>query len=604
MEKWVAAKAATCSCCQAAWAAEHWATTCDVMRAMSDDLEGVCATLDRHLLAMQQQQQQTAKRKRTKQLQPQCTVTAVSASTNCQESAAVSAQPQPIAAVFPGVPPEIGLEPTLGLQEVSAVTAQPQQPAAGPPAGPETTGPEQCSSASGLHGARNKRGRRPVQGYTDRRDRFQQHLIDQTSSGKPVRVRDLYQTFRCMRGIDGEPENSTKLRTVLLDICGRAESVDYFLYSKQPPPATICPSRKPEDTQKLAGMATVLGTVLYMYNRQIPRNYPKGPRKCAKRDVGNILDSSKMGGPGDGGTDGDESGNQSDADDGPACMDETDGAAEVSRGSPHQDLSCDQSSNAVQAHEIFNTSNQGADRGVAAGAEGELGNRSGWWTTNSDAYHLSENSNGSSDFRSFFTTGTYVAGVAVVEKCPSGNTLHGNSDTESRCSKMELTSLMNEDNTDPSLLSMLVDPPRQESAAATGATAAEAVVGWADGTAMPCDPASPGPAEVLFASTAGSIGGGLDALCSDVSDSSMRSSYRQDNGQNLEILAKAAAVAHGSNCWMCLDEPTDGCRACPECSKSVCLTCASISNGLLDAVRPFLNPAKASSIARRRSRAV
>ena len=102
------------------------------------------------------------------------------------------------------------------------------------------------------------------------------------------------------------------------------------------------------------------------------------------------------------------------------------------------------------------------------------------------------------------------------------------------------------------------------------------------------------PQEFLNVSIAGSavdIDGESAAHCcsadSFCSDSNMLDSPQQNTVQSLEILAQAAAVAQGSKCWMCLEEPTDGCRACPECSKSVCLTCASISNGLLDAVRPF-----------------
>jgi hypothetical protein len=177
----------------------------------------------------------------------------------------------------PVFPPGIGREPNFGMQEVSAFTAQPQQPAAGPPAGPkygpEMTSQTQCSSAFGLNSARIKR--KPIPEYTDRRNRMEQHLIDQTSSGKPVRVRDLYQTFRSKGGTE---EDSTKMRTVLLDVCGKQEKAfDYLLFSCQPL-ETICPRGEPKDTQKFIGTATVLGRDLHMYSRLAERKYPRGPR--------------------------------------------------------------------------------------------------------------------------------------------------------------------------------------------------------------------------------------------------------------------------------------------------------------------------------------
>ena len=114
-----------------------------------------------------------------------------------------------------------------------------------------------------------KKKRRPRKDYADRLDRFKEHLAQVTSTMRPVRVRDLYESFRKQLGVCTGEQSSTSLKALLRSIFADVKGIEYILQSEEEPAQSFIPDISPDREMIVAGVANVLGKSVYIYKNRV-----------------------------------------------------------------------------------------------------------------------------------------------------------------------------------------------------------------------------------------------------------------------------------------------------------------------------------------------
>jgi hypothetical protein len=275
------------------WVHATWANLCELLREMKFDFDFVLAALKTHLQEMQAlpPQQTNAPRKAAKTKQASQTNTSVQR----VEIAVVSAEAPQLAA-GQGAEPVSAVNPAAACDQ-DKNHLQPNSAAAGQfhSEKPEAI---RCSYGSILSGgplaqARDgKTRRRPRWDFALRLERFKEHLVRVTSTMQPVRMRDLYESFREQEGVSIEEQPSTAMKALLRTIFEDVKGIEYLLQSEAEPAPSFSPARTPDRKVIVAGKANVLGKSVYIYQNQIPKKYLCKEGRDDQANTSNTFDAS------------------------------------------------------------------------------------------------------------------------------------------------------------------------------------------------------------------------------------------------------------------------------------------------------------------------
>ena len=275
------------------WVHATWANLCELLREMKFDFDFVLAALKTHLQEMQAlpPQQTNAPRKAAKTKQASQTNTSVQR----VEIAVVSAEAPQLAA-GQGAEPVSAVNPAAACDQ-DKNHLQPNSAAAGQfhSEKPEAI---RCSYGSILSGgplaqARDGKARRkPRRDFAMRLERFKEHLVRVTSTMQPVRMRDLYDSFRDEEGVGTEEQPSTAMKALLRTIFEDVKGIEYILQSEAEPAPSFSPARTPDRKVIVAGKANVLGKSIYIYQNQIPKKYLCKEGRDDQANTSNTFDAS------------------------------------------------------------------------------------------------------------------------------------------------------------------------------------------------------------------------------------------------------------------------------------------------------------------------